>query len=187
MEGLFNMKYFLALFMVVGIFLSGCNQFSSGDSNNKQKNSVELTYKQKQEIIVRFVNEQSKKISDLEVAAFDSLSSVSGENYTDDETLYKELINTTIPTYEKAVNEAKKVEPEIKELQKTAEIMVLATETFYEALILEKEALEKQDKKLIQQSNLQMKEYQSLIEKYHQELNEISKKYNVEYKPTNYK
>ncbi|MGG3913845.1 hypothetical protein [Rossellomorea vietnamensis] len=38
-------------------------------------------------------------------------------NYTDDETLYKELTSTTIPSYEKALGEAESIEREIPELE----------------------------------------------------------------------
>ncbi|WP_338779486.1 hypothetical protein [Metabacillus sp. FJAT-52054] len=170
------MKY-LSFLMILCFFLVGCS-----DKENSQK---ELSKEEKQKIILTYVNESTQKVSDYEVEAFNSLSSVSGDNYSDDKTLLAELVNNTMPAYEKAVKEAKSIKPEIKELDSPAKKMVTATETFYSALELEKEALEKSDEEIMQKSNQKMLEYQKLIKEYHAEMKQITKKYNVDYDPTN--
>ncbi|CAM3825782.1 hypothetical protein [Mesobacillus zeae] len=156
---------------------------SSGESNENKSEQKELSKKEKQKIILQFVNEKTKKVSDYEEAAFKSLSSVSGENFTNDQTLHTELVNNTLPAYKKALEEAKGITPGLSELEKPTKQMVKATEIFYEALQLEKKALEKQDSGLIEQSNVKMTEYQKLIEEYHSQMQKIAKEYNVEYTP----
>ncbi|WP_409296890.1 hypothetical protein V1498_03295 [Peribacillus sp. SCS-26] len=171
------MKY-LSFLLIIGLLLAGCS--SAGSTSEKKK---ELTKKEKQEIILDFVNEDTKKASDYEVEAFQSLGSVSGENYTDDKTLYDELVNKTMPAYKKAVDAAKDIKPKMKELEGPTDKIVKASETFYKALELEKEALEKSDKEIIQKSNDKMKEYQDIIADYHKEMEKVTKKYNVDYEP----
>ncbi|WP_419881166.1 hypothetical protein ACN6MY_16490 [Peribacillus sp. B-H-3] len=171
------MKY-LSFLLIIGLLLAGCSR--AGSSTEKKK---ELTKKEKQEIILEFVNKDTKKASDYEVEAFQSLGSVSGENYTNDKTLYDELVNKTMPAYKKAVDAAKEIKPRLKELERPTNKIVKASETFYKALQLEKEALEKSDKGIIQKSNAKMKEYQDMIAEYHADMEKITKKYKVDYEP----
>lgn len=168
------MKYYITLILII-MLLSGCSLTVVGNEE-----------KEKQEAILDFINEDISEVSDIEIQAFKSLDSVSGKNYTDDETMYNELINKTIPTYEQAINKAKSLNPKLKELEPMADQIALASETFYEALILEKKALEKQDEELMQQSNTKMKEYSRIINKYHEDMDKLAEKYDVDYERSNW-
>ncbi|MBP3041663.1 hypothetical protein J9303_19670 [Bacillaceae bacterium Marseille-Q3522] len=112
------MRNFIIILMAASVLL-GCSIEIGKDDEISNEASQEN--KEKQEAILNFINKEVKKTSDLELEAFQSLYSVSGDNYTDDQTVYHELVNTTIPAYEKAVKEAKNIDTEIPELKKMAE------------------------------------------------------------------
>ncbi|BCB06049.1 hypothetical protein [Bacillus sp. KH172YL63] len=135
----------------------------------------------RQKAILEFINEDVYRVAQYEVVAFQSLASVSGGNYTDDPTVYEELTSNTIPAYEKALEEARSIESDIPELEDMAIQIVTATETFYEALILEKEAIEDQNEELIHESNEKMEEYYKLVEAYHADMQLLAEEYGVTY------
>jgi hypothetical protein len=197
------MKKLLGLSVITAVLLSGCGEVQvsinkdqeveSGETgNNKKENekvdlmnnsseSEEMTEADKQKAILQFINEDIYKVAEYEVVAFQSLASVSGVNYTDDPTVYKELISSTIPAYEKALNEAKGIEAKIPELGVMTDRIVTATQTFYDALILEKKAIEEQDEGLINESNAKMEEYYKLVEAYHSDMKLLAEEYGVTY------
>ncbi|RID87798.1 hypothetical protein D1970_02840 [Mesobacillus zeae] len=156
------------------------NTEKSGIGKAEQQERIK---KEKQREILRFVNDEAQQASDYEMEAFESLASVSGKNFTDDLTLHTELVTNTIPTYEKAVKEAKSIETGIEELEESKRLIIKATETFHEALLMEKEALEKNDEEMIRKSNKKMMEYQKLINDYHSEMKKLAEKYHIDYEP----
>lgn len=150
-------------------------------SSEEPNTSVDATFEEQQEAILQFINVDVARVSSYEMEAFDSLARVSGENYTDDETMYLELVENTIPAYEKALAEAKNIEVQGKELEAMKKRLLEATGTFYEALLLQKQALEQQSKELMNQSNQKLDEYFQLVDAYHLELELLSKEYEVKY------
>lgn len=196
------MKKFLGL-SVMAVLLSGCGEVqisinkdqeveSKDEVSNKSDNekmelindgseSEKMTDVDKQKAILQFINEDIYKVAEYEVVAFQSLASVSGVNYTDDPTVYNELTNNTIPAYEKALEEAKGIEAEIPELEEMTERIVTATQTFYDALILEKKGIEDQNESLINESNAKMEEYYKLVEAYHSDMKLLAEENGVTY------
>jgi hypothetical protein len=197
------MKKLLGLSVITAVLLSGCGEVqisinkgqdveSKEAVSNKNDNekvelmndgseSEEVTDADKQKAILQFINEDIYKVAEYEVVAFQSLASVSGVNYTDDPTVYNELTSNTIPAYEKALKEAKGIETEIPELEVMTDRIVTATQTFYDALILEKKAIEDQDEGLINQSNAKIEEYYKLVKAYHSDMKLLAEKYDVTY------
>ncbi|MFI8687824.1 hypothetical protein [Rossellomorea sp. NPDC077527] len=197
------MKKLFGLVVVTAVLLSGCgevqisinkdegsekventnkkNESEKVDLVNDEMDSEKMTDADKQEAVLQFINEDIKKVAEYEVAAFQSLASVSGVHYTDDPTLYRELTTITIPAYEKALEEAKGIETEIPELEEMKNRIVTATQTFYDALILEKKAIKDQDEGLIEESNAKVDEYYMLVETYHSDMKLLAEKYEVTY------
>ncbi|MGM0752838.1 MAG: hypothetical protein ACQET6_13025 [Bacillota bacterium] len=197
------MKKLLGLSVITVVLLSGCGEVQisinkgqevdSGEtgSDKKDNEKVELmndgpdsegmTDADKQKAILQFINEDIYKVAEYEVVAFQSLASVSGVNYTDDSTVYNELTSNTIPAYGKALEEAKGIEAEIPELVEMTERIVTATQTFYDALLLEKKAIENQDEALINDSNAKIEEYYKLVEAYHSDMKLLAEQYDVTY------
>lgn len=197
------MKKLLGFSVITAVLLSGCGEVqisinkdqeveSKEAVSNKNDNdkvelmidgseSEEMTDADKQKAILQFINKDIYKVAEYEVIAFQSLASVSGVNYTDDPTVYNELISNTIPAYEKALKEAMGIEAEIPELEVMTDRIVTATQTFYDALILEKKAIEDQDESLINESNAKMEEYYKLVEAYHSDMKLLAEEYGVTY------
>jgi len=197
------MKKLLGVSVITAVLLSGCGEVQisinkdqevkSGETGSNKKDnekvelmndgveSEEMTDADKQKAILQFINEDIYKVAEYEVVAFQSLASVSGVNFIDDPTVYKELTRNTIPAYEKALKEAKNIEAEIPELEVMTDRIVTATQTFYDALILEKKAIEDQDEDLINQSNAKIEEYYKLVEAYHSDMKVLAEEYGVTY------
>jgi hypothetical protein len=194
------MKKLLGLALLTAVLLSGCGEVQISinkdqeveaetgsakkekvDLINDESESEKMKEADKQKAILQFINEEIYKVAEYEVVAFQSLASVSGVNYTDDQTVYRELTTITIPAYEKALNEAQGIEAGIPELEEMATRVVTATQTFYDALILEKKAIEDQDEGLINESNAKMEEYYKLVDAYHSDMKLLAEEYNVTY------
>ncbi|WP_034764873.1 putative periplasmic lipoprotein [Rossellomorea vietnamensis] len=194
------MKKLLGLALLTAVLLSGCGEVQisinkdqevEAETGSAKKEKVDLISDEtesekmkeadKQKAILQFINEEIYKVAEYEVVAFQSLASVSGVNYTDDQTVYRELTTITIPAYEKALNEAQSIEAGIPELEEMATRVVTATQTFYDALILEKKAIEDQDEGLINESNAKMEEYYKLVDAYHSDMKLLAEEYNVTY------
>ncbi|MEI2665830.1 hypothetical protein [Rossellomorea sp. LJF3] len=194
------MKKLLGLALITAVLLSGCGEVQisinkdqeveaeTGSAKNEkvdlisdEPESEKMKEADKQKAILQFINEDIYKVAEYEVVAFQSLASVSGVNFTDDQTVYRELTTITIPAYEKALNEAQGIEAGIPELEEMANRVVTATQTFYDALILEKKAIEDQDEGLIDESNAKMEEYYKLVDAYHSDMKLLAEKYNVTY------
>ncbi|MCC5803447.1 putative periplasmic lipoprotein [Rossellomorea vietnamensis] len=194
------MKKLLGLALLTAVLLSGCGEVQisinkdqevEAETGSDKKEKVDLISDEsksekmkeadKQKAILQFINEDIYKVAEYEVVAFQSLASVSGVNYTDDQTVYRELTTITIPAYEKALNEAQGIEAGIPELEEMATRVVTATQTFYDALILEKKAIEDQNEGLINESNAKMEEYYKLVDAYHSDMKLLAEEYNVTY------
>ncbi|PFA68074.1 hypothetical protein CN378_08155 [Bacillus sp. AFS015802] len=197
------MKKLLGLSVIAAVLLSGCGEVQisinkdvepqNGENNSNEEmnkgvtlvddttEDEKITDADKQKAIIEFINEDIQKVAQYEVLAFESLASVSGVNYTDDQTLYQELTTTTIPSYEKALEEAKSIEGEIPELEEMTDRIVEATQVFYDSLMLEKKAIEDQDEGLIEESNAKIEEYYRLVEAYHSDMKLLAEQYDVTY------
>lgn len=99
-----NLNTLLLVSLLVSSILTGSNpnQMQVNMTSSEEPNtSVDATFEEQQEAILQFINVDVARVSSYEMEAFDSLARVSGENYTDDETMYLELVENTIPAYEK--------------------------------------------------------------------------------------
>ena len=141
-------------------------------------------YQENQQYILTYINEKAGRIAVYENKAVQYMDSVTGENYTDDQTVYETLINMVIPTYEKAVAEAKNITPEINELQKAQDLLVQATETYLKGFQLHAKAIEEQDKGTLNKSEMSVSEYFRLLEQYHAELKKVANSYEIDYEPS---
>lgn len=177
------MKYIYGLLLGC-LFLVGCSEDEAVEKEKTKQIVTEenqLTDKEKQEAIIEYINGDVQNVARYEMEAFHVMESVQGENYVDDQTTYDALVNEIIPFYEKAIEEAKSLKPTIDELELPLKLMVDATETFHEGLILQKESFEKQDINLQEQAAAKFEDYFAIVEEYHSEMEEICKKYNVVY------
>lgn len=164
--------------IAVLILLVGCsNNSTTKEEDTKEEASFDDTQKE----VVDFINNDVAKVSAYETEANEALETATGDNFKSDEELYKVLINQVIPTYEKAVNEAKNIEVTSSELKPLKKQMEEATSTYYDALQLEKQGLETKEEDLFGQSNAKAQEYLLLIKDYHEDMAKLAKKYDIDY------
>ncbi|MBT2645668.1 hypothetical protein J7E52_02845 [Bacillus sp. ISL-34] len=182
------MKKFILIIFTISLLLVGCSENSSLENQSeKEKTKTEATngnkqsFEDKQKEIVNFINKDIQEIVSYETEANQVLATVSGENYHNDEELYEVLANKVIPTYKKALSKAKSLVVEVEELKPLKAKIEEATGIYYEALMLEKEGLEKKDTELINQSNAKGQEYKNVITEYHVEMKNLAQEYNINY------
>lgn len=96
----------------------------------------------------------SQQVEKQEEVVTSSYRSVTNENYTDAENMYKELTETTLPETEILLKKLKNINPETEEVNQLHKILVTGWENQYEAFKLFVEAIEKKDQDLIEEGNL---------------------------------
>lgn len=184
-------NFTFTLLAICCLVLTGCNNEGKVSSNEGEEtisgdNENTLSEKEKQTGLLDFINEDIAKVSSFEMEAFQSFDSVSGENYINDELMYEELTTTTIPAYEKALEETEKLEAPFPELEPMLEQIKNASNTFYDALVLQKQALEEQDAEIMNQANEKLLEYRNQIGAYHADMKALTEDYNIDYEPNGF-
>jgi len=182
----------LSLIIAIFFILIGCSNDTSSEKQTGTEEAKpaststenELSYEEKQKEIVDFINEDMNEIASYETKANEALATVSGENFKNDEELYAVLTTEVIPEYEKAIEKAKALEVNVEELKPIKDKIEEALGVYYDALLLEKEALEKTDKELIEQSNEKGSEYLTAISEYHEEMGKLAEEYGIDYQIT---
>lgn len=134
-----------------------------------------------QDDIVNYINVEMKKAYDLEATAVTAYESVSGANYSDDETMYYKLVDEVIPTYDDFLDELKDADIQTEELEAIHDIYIEGAELQQEAFDIIVEALLAQDVNLINQANTKLDEGRALIEEYTEKLDELAEEHNVEW------
>lgn len=173
--------------IVMLVACSNSNDTSSEKPSDQEQTSTtdnELSYEEKQKEIVNFINEDMNEIAGYETKANEALATVSGENFKNDQELYDVLTSEVIPEYEKAIETADSLEVTVEELEPIKDQMEEALNIYYDALMLEKEALEKTDQELIEQSNAKGQEYLSALNEYHDQMEKLAKEYDIDYQRT---
>ncbi|MDY0406395.1 hypothetical protein P5G51_014240 [Virgibacillus sp. 179-BFC.A HS] len=140
-------------------------------------------FKVKQNRIISFVNEDTERVAAYEKQANDFVESVSGDNFTDEQTEYEILVNKVIPAYKKALEEAKNINPIIDELKEPQEMLQQATETVLKSFQLKAESIEKHDQDLMKTSEDKHEQYLQELDAYHQKMKKIAEKFDVTYNP----
>lgn len=146
-----------------------------------EDDSVEQT--EEQTAILTFINEDVAATSENQSIAFDELAQVTGENYTDDETVYRTLEEKIIPAYEQVVATSKAIEPQIEALEVPKEMLVEATELCLDSFQLRLEAIEKQDMEMMEEADATYNKYYERIEEYHEEVKTIANQHDIDYTP----
>ena len=164
-EGKRNMKRnsLLVIPIVLLMFLAGC------------------VSSEKQDALLKYLNEDLVEIAEIETAMLESYGSVSGNNYTDDADMYDELTMNTIELAKqlniKAVDVMNSLTDEnIMEVHK---LYVEFTTKYISAFTLMLAALEEQDHKLIAEANEYIAEGNNLGFDYQRGLQKLADEYDV--------
>ncbi|WP_404469226.1 hypothetical protein [Sutcliffiella horikoshii] len=184
-------KLTFILLAICCILLTGCNyevtvSKKEGEETGSTDGDTTLSKQDKQTSILDFINKDIAQVSSFEMEAFESYSAVTGENYLNDEIIYEELTTITIPAYERALDATERLKAPFQELEPMIEQIKIASNTFYEALLLQKQALEEQDEEIMNQANEKLQEYSELIGTYHENMKALSKEFGIDYEPNGF-
>ncbi|KMJ56586.1 hypothetical protein AB685_21090 [Bacillus sp. LL01] len=134
-----------------------------------------------QDEIINYVNEGLNSLGELEDEAISTFISVTGQNFTDDQTFVDAMTSEVIPKYEQFVEGLEELNPNLEELSEIHDVYVeganLQLESFYKAV----EGGEQGNEQLIDESNKLREEGSELINEFQVRMEELSEEYNVEY------
>lgn len=132
-----------------------------------------------QDDLMNYLNNDISKISSMEEDAAAAYASVTGNNYTDDQTMYDTLNSKVIPKYNELINKVSAIAPKTKEVQEIHKIYVNAAKTQMDGFKKILTALEKQDAGMIEDANKDLQKASSGMADYQAKLKELGSKHNV--------
>lgn len=135
-----------------------------------------------QEDLLNYINKEMKDAAKFEKAAISAYESVTGANYTDDQTLYDALTNDVMPNYQKFLKELESADIKTDELREIHKIYMDGADIQNKAFTVILEAIEKQDANMIQDANDMLADGGDLIHDYQNKLDKLAKEHDVELK-----
>ena len=134
--------------------------------------------------LLNYVNNQLPKVADNESKAVESYESVSGDNFTDDETMYYVIQNEVIPVYRKFIDQLESISKELEteEVKKVHEKYIEAAKVQNTAFMLILSGLENQDYNEMAEANEKLDKGRKLLREYKSDLKKICKENNVDLK-----
>ncbi len=104
-------------------------------------------------LVADYLNNDILRIYELEETAFKHYASVTGKNYTTDQTLYKILKSKVIPAHSRFVHLLEQIDPPNDDIGKLHRIYVQSAREFQTGFALLLAAVEKNDPALTQLAN----------------------------------
>lgn len=134
--------------------------------------------------LLTYINDDLSKLSEMEQTAISAFESVTGQNYTDDETLYEMLIEKVIPNYSKLNSELEAISLKLKtpEVRKLNEKYIEGTNLQSSAFATFRVALETGDSSQVLTANEKLDQGRKQIREFLAELNDLCSKNGVQLK-----
>jgi len=132
--------------------------------------------------LLLYINEELKSIEETEASIISKYDSVSGKNFTDDDTMFSALGDEIIPAYSEFIESLESISTrlETREVRELHEIYIEGANTQHAGFSMILAALDAQDYGLISKANEKMDKGRSLIRKWQGELKFLCKQNNVE-------
>lgn len=124
-----------------------------------------------------YIELELPKILELEAVVSESYDSVSGDNYTDDETMYITIKDVTLPASKKLIAAAEGILPRTKTIRDIHEKYIAAVNKQDYAFTLILSALEEQDYATITKANELLTEARKYAREYVADMTELSDMY----------
>ncbi|MWV44934.1 hypothetical protein GRF59_15030 [Paenibacillus sp. HJL G12] len=134
------------------------------------------------EELLSYINEQMVPLFTEEQELVNTYESVTGANFTDDETTYNVLVDKVIPGYNEFTGKVESVKIESKELREVHNIYIDGLNRQNSALTTIAYALEEQDIKTITEANEKLSEARKMMREYQDKVKELAEKYKVKLK-----
>lgn len=137
-----------------------------------------------QDELLNYINVELPKIAQKETDAVNLYESVTGDNYTDDNTLYNALKDQVVPQYRDFTTELESLSANIKtdEVRKIHESYIEACNLQLSAFTTMIAAIENQDYKIISEANDKLAKARSLIRDWKNNLDKLCSDNGVEIK-----
>ncbi|WP_409294299.1 hypothetical protein V1498_13870 [Peribacillus sp. SCS-26] len=132
-----------------------------------------------QDEILKYVNEEMPKLADKEEKVIKDYESITGQNYTDDQTMYDKLQGTIIPKYNEFISDLEGVEVDSKDLSNIHEGYIEAVNIQGEAFVKMTEAIEKQDSGLIAEANSMLADARKKMRTFQSDIKGLAKEHDV--------
>ncbi|WP_152399042.1 hypothetical protein [Paenibacillus cellulositrophicus] len=131
------------------------------------------------EELLSYINEQMSPLGKEEHELVSTYESITGANYTDDETSYNILIDEVIPGYNQFIKKVEGINIESKELREVHNIYIDALNLQNSAFTTIASAIEQQDMMTVTEANEKLSEARKMMREYQAGLKELAEKYNV--------
>jgi len=135
-----------------------------------------------QEDLLSYINNDIAPLSSVEAKMIADYESVTGQNFTDDETTFNMLMDNIIPAYNDFSDKLLKIQPETPEVRELHDLYINLSGIQKSAFIGLADALDKQDLGLVNDANAKLDQANKLSRDYQTKLQDMAKKYNVELK-----
>lgn len=133
-----------------------------------------------QEDLLNYINVELLKIVDIEAIVTEGYDSVSGDNYTDDYTMYNMIEQEVLPASVELVDTAEGIEVSTKEVRDIHELYIEAVNIQHQAFGIILSAIEKQDYELISEANEKLSEARKKMRDYMDSIEALSVEVGVE-------
>lgn len=131
--------------------------------------------------IIDYMNNDVTVLAQTETKMLNSLESVTGDNFSDDYSLYNEIKTTTLPTAELLASEADSIYNDLssKEIKEVHSIYIDYCKTYCEALEYVLDGIEQQNKTTIAEAYDKFEQASGLGTDYKDEIDRLANKYGV--------
>ncbi|QFT90903.1 hypothetical protein FIU87_19845 [Bacillus sp. THAF10] len=134
-----------------------------------------------QEDLLTYVNEDLQSVSEMELEAIDSYDSVSGDNYTDDWTMYETIDSITIPAYEEFIAKLEDIKPKTEELRAIHNLYIEGSNAQMQGFKMILVAIDLQSHDKIFEANEKLDEGRTKIRQFQIELEDLMEEHEVEF------
>lgn len=135
-----------------------------------------------QEDLMDYINNKIIRAHQLERRAMDHYESVMGENYVNDETLFRKLNTDIIPIYQDFINELANIKPKTGKVEKINRLYIDAANAQYNAFVAMRDALKNNDAKGLLAAQDKLNESRWFFKKMRIKLARLAQKENVRIK-----
>lgn len=132
----------------------------------------------KREALIAYIQDLAE-LESLETEMLESFASVSGENYTDDEAMYTEITERTLPLCQQMNEKVSEIVPGDSEIEELCNMHQDYVARWLNALTMTVSALSSQDAAQAAEANNQMRAADDLATEFHQALRSLAEERNV--------
>ncbi len=135
---------------------------------------------QETEALLNYINGDLVAIAEKEKVVTSEYGAVSGDNFTDDSTMYEAISNVIIPASNELIEVAEAIEIEDSGIRDVHEYYIESINTQHEAFTMILDAIDDQDAELMTSANDLLSEARALGQTFSDELSELCEAYSVE-------